>query len=80
MVVCALAFAMPEAPAKTIIVRSDDAEAYFWSGLFRTITDSLITNGIPQTIGVIPSHTSGELISDDAAMTAYVEFRTFYPA
>ena len=68
----ALALAAPDAPAKTIIVRSDDAEAYFWSGLFRTITDTLITNGIPQTIGVIPSHTSGELISDDAVMTAYL--------
>ena len=69
---CAVAFAVPESQAKTIIVRSDDAEAYFWSGLFRTFTDTLITNGIPQTIGVIPSHTSGELISDDTVMTAYL--------
>ena len=60
------------AAGQTIIFRSDDAEAYFGLDLLRTITDTLISNGVPQTVGVIPSHPSGDVLGDDPAMVAYL--------
>ncbi len=58
--------------AKTIIFRSDDAEAYFSTDLLKYITDTLITNNIPQTIGITPANTYGETLGDDPAVVAYL--------
>lgn len=60
------------AAGQTIIFRSDDAEAYFGLDLLSKITDTLISNGVPQTIGVIPSHPSGDVLGNDPAMVAYL--------
>ena len=58
--------------AKTIIIRSDDAEAYFSVDLLQYITDTLITNNIPQTIAVIPDNSYDEALGDDPDIVAYL--------
>jgi len=72
LVICAQAVATTAGAAKTIIFRSDDAQAYFSTDLLKHITDTLITNGIPQTIAVVPADTNGEVLGDDPVIVAYL--------
>ena len=69
---CALALSLTSAHAKTIMFRDDDAEAYFSVDILRTVTDTVISKGVPQTIGVIPSHPSGQMLYEDPALVAYL--------
>ena len=71
-ITCTLAVSATADAAKTIIFRSDDAEAYFSTDLLKYITDTLITNNIPQTIGITPANTYGETLGDDPAVVAYL--------
>jgi peptidoglycan/xylan/chitin deacetylase (PgdA/CDA1 family) len=57
---------------KTIIFRDDDASVYFCTELLAFITDTLITNGIPHTIAVIPANTYGETLGEDPVVVAYL--------
>jgi peptidoglycan/xylan/chitin deacetylase (PgdA/CDA1 family) len=72
LVICAQAVSATARTAKTIIFRSDDAQAYFSTDLLKHITDTLITNGIPQTIAVVPADTNGEVLGDDPVIVAYL--------
>ena len=72
LVLCFQAISAMAASTKTIIIRDDDAEAYFDTDLLEFITDTLITNGIPQTIAVIPANTNSETLGDDTELVAYL--------
>jgi predicted deacetylase len=64
---------------KTIIFRDDDAQAYFSTDLLKVITDTLITNNIPQTISVVPAHINGETLGDDPELVEYLNAIKDYP-
>ncbi len=65
---------------KTIIFRDDDAQAYFSTDLLKVITDTLITNNIPQTISVVPAHINGETLGDDPELVEYLNAIKDYPS
>ena len=57
---------------KTIIFRDDDAQAYFSTDLLKFITDTLITNAIPQTLSVIPANSNGDTLTNDLELVEYL--------
>lgn len=60
-----------EPAPKVIIFRDDDAQPWWRLNTFKNITNTLINNGIPQTIGVIPG-VDGGMISSDPKFKAYL--------
>ncbi len=61
----------PTQPIKTIMFRDDDIQPGYNFDTFKKITDTLITNRIPQTIGVIP-YAGGNSIGSDTKVKNYL--------
>lgn len=71
VVVCLMAV-LPGVYADTIIVRSDDAMAWWSTAGFKEFHDRIQAKGVPVTVCVIPTSATGYRISTDPTLQSYL--------
>lgn len=70
---------VPDLSGKVIIFRNDNLQAWWNFFSLVNITNTLIENEIPQTIGIIPNATGGYSIGSDPEFKSYLESIKYNP-